>query len=102
MTTARDHDLQLADGRVLRYQIAGTAHGDAVFLLHGVLGSRLVHNSLSAAASDAGIRLVSYDRPGYGGSTPAAGPHRRRGRRRGGRTASAIPGTSVGLVCWHG
>jgi hypothetical protein len=73
MTTARDHDLQLADGRVLRYQIAGTAHGDAVFLLHGVLGSRLVHNSLSAAASDAGIRLVSYDRPGYGGSTPQPG-----------------------------
>jgi pimeloyl-ACP methyl ester carboxylesterase len=72
MTTPRDHDLQLADGRVLRYQIAGTAHGDAVFLLHGALGSRLVHHSLSAA--DAGIRLVSYDRPGYGGSTPHPGP----------------------------
>jgi pimeloyl-ACP methyl ester carboxylesterase len=69
MTITRDHDLQLADGRVLRYQIVDTAHGDAVFLLHGALGSRLVHNSLSAAASDAGIRLVSYDRPGYGGST---------------------------------
>jgi pimeloyl-ACP methyl ester carboxylesterase len=73
MTITRDHDLQLADGRVLRYQIAGTAHGHAVFLLHGALGSRLVHNSLSAAASDAGIRLVSYDRPGYGGSTPHPG-----------------------------
>jgi pimeloyl-ACP methyl ester carboxylesterase len=73
MTITRDHDLQLADGRVLRYQIAGTAHGDAVFLLHGALGSRLVHNSLSAAATDAGIRLVSYDRPGYGGSTPHPG-----------------------------
>jgi len=69
----RDHDLQLTDGRVLRYQIAGTAHGHAVFLLHGALGSRLVHDSLSAAASDAGIRLVSYDRPGYGGSTPHPG-----------------------------
>jgi pimeloyl-ACP methyl ester carboxylesterase len=32
MTTTRDHDLQLADGRALRYQIAGTAHGHAVFL----------------------------------------------------------------------
>jgi pimeloyl-ACP methyl ester carboxylesterase len=73
MTTTRDHDLQLADDRVLRYQIAGTAHGNAVFLLHGALGSRLVHNSLSAAAADAGIRLVSYDRPGYGGSTPQPG-----------------------------
>jgi pimeloyl-ACP methyl ester carboxylesterase len=73
MTTTRDHDLQLADGRVLRYQIVGTAHGDEVFLLHGALGSRLVHTSLSAAASDAGIRLVSYDRPGYGGSTPQPG-----------------------------
>jgi pimeloyl-ACP methyl ester carboxylesterase len=73
MTITRDHDLQLADGRVLRYQIAGTAHGDAVLLLHGALGSRLVHDSLSAAASDAGIRLVSYDRPGYGGSTPHPG-----------------------------
>jgi len=73
MTITRDHDLQLADGRVLRYQIAGTAHGDVVLLLHGALGSRLVHDSLSAAASDAGIRLVSYDRPGYGGSTPHPG-----------------------------
>jgi pimeloyl-ACP methyl ester carboxylesterase len=73
MTITRDHDLQLADGRVLRYQIVDTAHGDAVFLLHGALGSRLPHNSLSAAASDAGIRLVSYDRPGYGGSTPQPG-----------------------------
>jgi pimeloyl-ACP methyl ester carboxylesterase len=73
MTITRDHDLQLADGRVLRYQIAGTAHGATVFLLHGALGSRLVHDSLSAAASDAGIRLVSYDRPGYGGSTPHPG-----------------------------
>ena len=79
--TTRDHDLQLAHGRVLRYQIAGTAHGHAVFLLHGAMGSRLVHNSLSAAASDAGIRLVSYDRPGYGGSTRSR-PHRRRRRRR--------------------
>jgi pimeloyl-ACP methyl ester carboxylesterase len=71
--TTTDHDLQLADGRVLRYQIAGTAHGDTVVLLHGALGSRLVHGSLSAAAADAGIRLVSYDRPGYGGSTPNPG-----------------------------
>ena len=73
MTITRDHDLRLADGRVLRCQAAGTAHGDAVFLLHGALGSRLVHDSLSAAASDAGIQLVSYDRPGYGGSTPQPG-----------------------------
>jgi pimeloyl-ACP methyl ester carboxylesterase len=72
-TTTRDHDLQLADGRILRYQLAGTAHGDAVFLLHGALGSRLVNDSLSVAASDAGIQLVSYDRPGYGGSTPQPG-----------------------------
>ena len=73
MTITRDHDLQLTDGRILRYQIAGTANGDAVFLLHSALGSRLVHDSLSAAAADAGIRLVSYDRPGYGGSTPQPG-----------------------------
>jgi pimeloyl-ACP methyl ester carboxylesterase len=73
MTTTRDHDLQLADGRVLRYQIAGTTHGDPIFLLHGALGSRLVDDALSAAAADAGIRLVSYDRPGYGGSTPHPG-----------------------------
>jgi len=69
----RDHDVRLADGRVLRTRDSGASDGDAAFLLHEPLGSRLVVDGLSATAIDAGLRLMSYDRPGYGGSTPKPG-----------------------------
>jgi pimeloyl-ACP methyl ester carboxylesterase len=69
----RDHDVQLPDGPVLRIRDTGATGGDAVFLLHEPLGSRLVVDGLSATATDAGLRLVAYDRPGYGGSTPKPG-----------------------------
>jgi pimeloyl-ACP methyl ester carboxylesterase len=70
MTT---HDMRLADGRMLRTQDSGAADGQPVFLLHDGLGSRLVHPSVPASATDASLRLLSYDRPGFGGSTPQPG-----------------------------
>jgi pimeloyl-ACP methyl ester carboxylesterase len=69
----RDHDVRLGDGRVLRTRDTGASGGDVVLLLHEPLGSRLVVDGLSATATDVGLRLVSYDRPGYGGSTPKPG-----------------------------
>jgi pimeloyl-ACP methyl ester carboxylesterase len=70
--STHDHDVRLADGRVLRTRDRGAADGRPVFLLHGGLGSRLVLDPLSATAA-AGLRLLSYDRPGFGGSTPQPG-----------------------------
>jgi pimeloyl-ACP methyl ester carboxylesterase len=77
MRATRNREVRLADGRILQVQTTGTADGHAVLMLHRALGSRLVHGPLSAAAADAGIRLLSYDRPGYGGSTPQTRPDRR-------------------------
>ena len=68
--TMREADLQLADGRVLRVVDTGPADGPAVVVCHGTPASRLLHDSWLKAAADAGLRLVCYDRPGYGGSSP--------------------------------
>jgi pimeloyl-ACP methyl ester carboxylesterase len=61
---------------MVSYQQVGDPAGKPILLLHGTPGSRLsgVHPSPSRVAA-AGLRLVSYDRPGYGRST------RHRGRR---------------------
>jgi pimeloyl-ACP methyl ester carboxylesterase len=68
--TTREADLQLADGRVLRILDTGPADGPAVVVCHGTPASRLLHDSWLDAAADAGLRLVCYDRPGYGRSSP--------------------------------
>jgi len=66
-------DLQLGDGRTLHAYDAGGEDGDgrlAVFWHHGSLNVGAPPEPLFPAAEDLGIRWVSYDRPGYGGSTP--------------------------------
>jgi pimeloyl-ACP methyl ester carboxylesterase len=55
----------LADGRALAYEDFGDRDGAPVLLFHGAPGSRLFH-----PGDVAGVRLVTFDRPGYGGSTP--------------------------------
>jgi hypothetical protein len=71
--TIRDHEVRLADGRILRTQDSGAADGQPVFLFHDGLGSRLVADPLAAVATHAGLRLLSHDRPGFGGSTAQPG-----------------------------
>ncbi len=68
--------VRLPDGRVLAYEEVGDPAGVPVLVLHGTPGSRLssLHQNPSRVA-DAGLRVVTYDRPGYGRST------RHRGRR---------------------
>lgn len=58
-------------GRVLRVRDAGDPDGAVVVYFHGTPGSRLDLCSGEQLAAAHGIRLVSFDRPGYGGSTPA-------------------------------
>jgi pimeloyl-ACP methyl ester carboxylesterase len=55
----------LADGRALAYEEFGDRGGAPVLLFHGAPGSRLFH-----PGDVAGVRLLTFDRPGYGGSTP--------------------------------
>jgi pimeloyl-ACP methyl ester carboxylesterase len=62
------------DGRTLAYEQNGDPSGNAIFVLHGTPGSRLsgLHPN-RARIADAGLRVVTYDRPGYGRSSRDAG-----------------------------
>jgi pimeloyl-ACP methyl ester carboxylesterase len=63
-----------ADARVLAYEQVGDPAGIPVFVLHGTPGSRL--SSLLQhpdRVEDAGLRVITYDRPGYGGSSRQRG-----------------------------
>jgi pimeloyl-ACP methyl ester carboxylesterase len=67
-----DSTLRLTDGRVLAYIDWLRANTTPVVLFHGAPGSRLFHPDPRATASR-GVRLVTFDRPGYGGSARHAG-----------------------------
>jgi pimeloyl-ACP methyl ester carboxylesterase len=69
-------DLELSDGRTLHvYDAAADGADDrlAVFWHHGTPNLGAPPEPLFAAAAEHGIRWVSHDRPGYGGSTPRPG-----------------------------
>lgn len=68
-------DFRLGDGRVLHgYDSAPGDHDRlAVVWHHGTPGLGTPPAPLDAAAEELGIRWISFDRPGYGGSTPAPG-----------------------------
>jgi pimeloyl-ACP methyl ester carboxylesterase len=61
------------DGRELRIVEAGAADGLAVLVHNGTPMSRLLFQPCVEDAEERGIRLIGYDRPGYGGSTPHPG-----------------------------
>ncbi len=67
-------EIILKDNRILAYAVSGDPGGKPVFLFHGLPGSRFFapYPELTAKA---GVRLITLDRPGYGGSTFQ--PHRR-------------------------
>jgi len=60
--------VETGDGRRLRVEVSGDLDGSPVFLLHGTPGSRLGPRPRSPLLHRLGIRLISFDRPGYGGS----------------------------------
>lgn len=69
-------DIELSDGRTLHAYDTGAADADgrlAVFWHHGTPNIGAPPAPLFPAAAQLGIRWVSYDRPGYGGSTPCPG-----------------------------
>lgn len=61
------------DGRELAVETIGHPQGEPVFLLHGTPGSRRGPRPRGIVLHRLGIKLVSYDRPGYGDSTEHPG-----------------------------
>jgi pimeloyl-ACP methyl ester carboxylesterase len=67
----RETEVSRGGGRVLRVRDAGDPGGPVVMYFHGTPGSRLDLCFGEQLAAERGVRLVSFDRPGYGGSTAA-------------------------------
>jgi pimeloyl-ACP methyl ester carboxylesterase len=61
--------ISLLDGRRLAFSEYGDPKGHALFYFHGQPGSRFEAQILATEAARQGIRLISVDRPGIGGST---------------------------------
>jgi len=62
-----------ADGRTLAVEDAGDTDGPPVLVHVGTPNSRHLYGRTVADAAARGLRLISYDRPGYGESTPQPG-----------------------------
>lgn len=60
-------------GRTLAVQEYGDPGGPPVLVHMGTPNSRHLYGPIVADATARGMRLIGYDRPGYGGSTPHPG-----------------------------
>jgi pimeloyl-ACP methyl ester carboxylesterase len=58
----------ISDGRRLTFAEWGDHDGFPVFALHGTPGSRLQRHYDESKYVEVGARVITYDRPGYGGS----------------------------------
>jgi pimeloyl-ACP methyl ester carboxylesterase len=67
-----DATMTLPDGRTLAYTELGTA-GPVACYFHGAPGSRFELAALDDAFAAIGVRVITADRPGYGGSSPLPG-----------------------------
>ena len=67
-----DRTIRLRDGRQLAYCEWGDLQGRPVVLIHGGPGSRLFCPDEEATEA-AGVRLITFDRRGYGRSDPRPG-----------------------------
>jgi len=61
------------DGRTLAVEEAGDPDGHPVLVHEGTPNSRHLYPPVAIDAAARGLRLISYDRPGYGGSSPHPG-----------------------------
>jgi pimeloyl-ACP methyl ester carboxylesterase len=64
----------LSDGRALRYWSSATP-GPIVLVFHGCPDTRRIAMTGRRAAEETGVRLLAFNRPGYGSSTPTASSH---------------------------
>jgi pimeloyl-ACP methyl ester carboxylesterase len=68
-----ERTVQTPDGRTLTVQDAGNTDGKPVIVHMGTPNTRHLYDPTVADAKSHGLRLIGYDRPGYGGSTPQPG-----------------------------
>jgi pimeloyl-ACP methyl ester carboxylesterase len=66
-------DVILPDGRTLDATVTGPPDGVPLVFHHGTPGSALQLGFVKRAAAARGLRLVTWSRPGYGGSTRSPG-----------------------------
>src|SRR5579863_7690967 len=64
-----DFPVQTPDGRTLLVQEAGDPDGTPILFHNGTPCSRLLDPKDAELAERVGVRLLCYDRPGYGGSS---------------------------------
>ena len=69
----REGSAKAPDGRTLAYFERGAADGVPVIVCHGTPGSRLTRHPDRELYERHGVRMVVYDRPGYGRSDPKPG-----------------------------
>jgi pimeloyl-ACP methyl ester carboxylesterase len=69
----QDQTIRLASGRTVGFADYGIPGATAVLWCHGGPGSRLEPAYLRRVASEAGLRIIGIDRPGYGLSAPQPG-----------------------------
>jgi pimeloyl-ACP methyl ester carboxylesterase len=67
------HAVTRADGRTLAVLEEGVPDGPVIVAHHGTPGAGLLYRPEVESARRRGLRLLTYDRPGYGGSTPDPG-----------------------------
>lgn len=65
--------MRTPDGRTLEVVEAGAPDGPVIVKHHGTPGSARFNRSEVESAEERGLRLVTYSRPGYGGSSPHTG-----------------------------
>lgn len=73
MTLPETLELSVGEGRVLRYCLYGPAEGFPVIFHGGSPSSRWKWPGLMEAMEQSKLRLLVYDRPGYGGSSRRPG-----------------------------
>jgi pimeloyl-ACP methyl ester carboxylesterase len=73
MAAVTQRTVTTSDGRTLAIEEAGDPAGRPVLVHGGTPNSRHIFAPVAADAAARGLRLIGYDRPGYGGSTPQPG-----------------------------
>jgi pimeloyl-ACP methyl ester carboxylesterase len=65
--------LGLSEGRSLEVSVSGPEQATPLILHHGTPSDRTQYRPFAEAAAARGLRLISYSRPGYGGSSRQPG-----------------------------
>ncbi len=73
MGDTRQHVVTTPDGRSLAVRDAGVPNGPVLVAQHGSPGTGRFFGPELASAEELGARLIAYDRPGFGGSSPHRG-----------------------------